>query len=131
MDLRLKTGEVPATGPMSVEPAEPALSTSASTESVAVDENVAATSPFPFSVVMPPGHEVKNYRELDSYLKQSDLIHEAFKSRFGTKKGTTATDDVGTGSQLFDFLSTISENDKRAIFKDSLGDELWSICPGN
>ena len=69
MALGLKTAEVPAAGPMSVE-----------------------SSPFPSSVVMPPGHEVKNYGELDSYLKQSDLIHEAFKSRFGTKKGTTATD---------------------------------------
>jgi hypothetical protein len=126
MDPRSKTGDAPATRRMSV---EPAVSTSAST--VADDEIVATACPFPCSVVMPPAHTLKSYSELDLYLKQSDLIHKAFKSRFGTKKCTTTTDDVGTDSQLSDFLPTINKRDKRDDFIAALIGELLDPYPNN
>jgi hypothetical protein len=121
MDLRTKTGEVPKTLRISV---EPAVSTSASLKSVATP------SPFPCSVVMPPGYTLKNYPDLVLYLKQSDLIHASFKSRFGTKKCTTTTDDVETETQLIDFLSDITRRaaeDKYSDFKRSLVGELFAL----
>ena len=123
MDPRSKTGNAPATRRMSVESA-----VSASTESVADDEVVAMACPFPCSVVMPSGRRLKSYSELDLYLERSDLIHKVFKSRFGTKKCTTTTDDVGTDSQLFDFLSTITE-DTHTDFACSIEDKIFELNP--